>query len=176
MTGATDILLKQRPNVLEHRGVIDANVRCVVEELVSDMPVSAGRAPDSPTDHMCVTHLAIALNWARARRSTSAREVGGSDITTTRTPDYECVVAVSSGEADYFFGNCQSDAGGALALGMLGSGKSLTVSMLGKPPAPGAIKEAIQEDRVVCGMTSDHIEQIVPRRCNCDAAESVILA
>ena len=94
-----------------------------------------------------------------------AREVGGSEVTTMVVSDYEGVVALSGGQADYFLGICQSGAGGALALalGLLGSNKCTTVSMLGKPPAPGVIEQAVKDGKVAYGMASDHIEQVVPR-------------
>ena len=60
---------------------------------------------------------------------------------------------------------CQSGAGGALALaiGMLGSQKCVTVSRAGKPPAPDAIESAVAEGKVAYGMAFDHIDQVVPR-------------
>ena len=94
-----------------------------------------------------------------------ACDVAGDQFTVKTASDYEGIVALTTGQADYYLGICQSGAGGALALaiGMLGSAKCTTVSTLGKPPAPDAIESAVREGKVAYGAAFDHIEQVVPR-------------
>lgn len=107
----------------------------------------------------------VITGMAKERAGRLAREVGGDGVHTLTTSDYEGVIALVTGQADYFLGICQSGAGGALALaiGMLGSEKCVVVSTPGKPPGPDTIETALQEGRIAFGTAIDHVELVVPR-------------
>jgi hypothetical protein len=78
--------------------------------------------------------------------------------------DIEAVVAVKSGQADYYFGACATGAGGALgiALGLLGKDKCITVAMPGKVLSDGEIAAAVSAGAVAFGFTSDSLEKVLP--------------
>lgn len=101
----------------------------------------------------------------RDRAAEVARAVAGSQLKVRTGSDYEGVLALKSGEADYFVGICQSGAGGALALavGLLGSKNCLTVSTAGTPPKAGAVEDGVDKGIVAFGLAVDHIEEVIPR-------------
>lgn len=107
----------------------------------------------------------VITGMGKERAERLARDVASDQLTVKTASDYEGIIALTAGQADYYLGICQSGAGGALALaiGMLGSAKCTSVSTLGKPPAPDVIERAVKEGKVAYGTASDHIEQVVPR-------------
>ena len=76
MSGATEVSLEQRLDLLEQGRVIDREVRTVVERLTERVSVALGRSLDTPTGHMFVTHLAMALTRARAGEALSETPPG----------------------------------------------------------------------------------------------------
>lgn len=76
MSGATGVSLEQRLDLLEQGRVIDGEVRPVVERLTEQVALSLGRSLDTPTGHMFVTHLAMALTRARAGEALSETPAG----------------------------------------------------------------------------------------------------
>lgn len=71
MSGTTEITLGQRLNLLEQGNAIDADVRAVVDRLIRRASISIGQSLDTATGHMFVTHLAMALQRAKAGEALS---------------------------------------------------------------------------------------------------------
>lgn len=90
--------------------------------------------------------------------------VAEDKIETRTCSDLEGVMAVKSGQADYYLGACFSGAGGALAVatGLLGADAVVRLSGTGAPPRAENIERAVQEGKKAFGLASDHINTAVP--------------
>lgn len=102
---------------------------------------------------------------ARSRAADIARSLAGEGFEIMTASDYDGVLSLQRGDADYYLGICQSGAGAALALavGLLGSRRCATLSTAGAPPAPDAVERAVQDGRIAYGLAVEHIEDVVPR-------------
>ncbi|MCT1902027.1 DUF2620 domain-containing protein [Oceanobacillus sojae] len=88
---------------------------------------------------------------------------GGDGIVADIFTDMDAAMKVKSGQYDYYFGACQSGAGGALgmAYGVLGRQKCFTVAMAGRPPKDEKVKDAVSKDGKAFGFTNDQLEASV---------------
>lgn len=107
----------------------------------------------------------VVTGMGKEKAGKLAQEIASGRLEIITASDYEGILALKSGQADYYFGICQSGAGGALALaiGMLGSSRCATVSMIGKSPDPQAAENAVKDGKVAFGFANDHVEEVVPR-------------
>lgn len=71
---------------------------------------------------------------------------------------------VKKGEADYYFGACQSGGGAAISLviGILGYNKCATVAKLGAKPNKENIEKMVDEGKLAFGMAVENISTTVP--------------
>ncbi|MBE2896033.1 DUF2620 domain-containing protein [Pasteurellaceae bacterium HPA106] len=101
-------------------------------------------------------HLAKQLEVAFAKHSVVAQITQKSDI--------EAAMAIKSGEADYYFGACNTGGGGALAMAiaLLGADKCATIGMPGKVLSEAEIAEQVRADKVAFGFTGQDIDTVVP--------------
>ena len=78
--------------------------------------------------------------------------------------DIEAVLAVKNNQADYYLGACATGAGGALAMaiGLLGSQSSLSVSMPGKILPEATIREGVKSGKRAFGFVNTDAEKVVP--------------
>lgn len=80
------------------------------------------------------------------------------------TTDMGAVSLLKNGEADYYFGACESGGGAAISIliGMLGYNKCCTVCKNGGKPNKGEIEKYVAEGKVCFGMTVSNIDGTVP--------------
>lgn len=78
--------------------------------------------------------------------------------------DLDAVMAMQSGQFDYYIGACNTGGGGALAMAiaLLGVKKCKTISMPGKILPDEEIKKAVDDGIVAFGFTASHVEQVLP--------------
>jgi len=94
----------------------------------------------------------------------AARRAGGAAVDVIPSTDIEGALAVRDGSADAFIGLCQSGSGGALAMaiGLLGRDRCITVSRMGRSSSPQEIRAAVGDGRVAFGVAVDQIPGTVP--------------
>jgi hypothetical protein len=92
------------------------------------------------------------------------RQVGGTRVEVLPTTDIEGALAVRSGSADAFVGLCQSGSGGALAMaiGLLGRERCVTLSRMGRSSSPDEIRAAVDSGKVCFGLAVDQVAGTVP--------------
>lgn len=78
--------------------------------------------------------------------------------------DLDAVMAMQSGQFDYYIGACNTGGGGALAMAiaLLDVTKCKTISMPGKILPDEEIKKAVDDGIVAFGFTASHVEQVLP--------------
>lgn len=77
--------------------------------------------------------------------------------------DIEAAMAVKNGNADYYFGACNTGGGGALAMAiaLLGADKCFTASMPGNILSDEKIIEGIQSGKIAFGFTPQTAELVL---------------
>ncbi len=78
--------------------------------------------------------------------------------------DLQAAMAVKNKKADYYFGSCQTGAGGALAMAisLLGYNKCVSVAMVGKVMDEEEIVKSIQEGKVAFGFVPEAAHTVIP--------------
>ena len=92
------------------------------------------------------------------------KKIGGDQVEVDIKNDLDAVMAVKNGQYDYYLGACETGSGGALAMAiaLLGSEKTVTVSMPGSSISEEAIIGSVNEGKIAFGFTSTHTEKVVP--------------
>ena len=85
-------------------------------------------------------------------------------VETIITTDMGAVPMLKSGQADYYFGACESGGGAAISIliGMIGYGKCCTVCKTGGKPNKAEIEKYVSEGKICFGMTVSNIDGTVP--------------
>lgn len=93
-----------------------------------------------------------------------AKEVGQEKVEVDIKGDLEAAMAMKAKEYDYYIGACNTGGGGALAMAiaMLGSDLTSTVSMPGSIKSDEYIVEEVKKGKKAFGFTAQHAEHIVP--------------
>ncbi len=88
----------------------------------------------------------------------------GKTVEIIVTTDMNGAKMVKKGEADYYFGACNTGAGGAIsiAIGLLGYGRCCTVAKPGKVANEREIEKFIGEGKVAFGISIENIENAIP--------------
>lgn len=78
--------------------------------------------------------------------------------------DLDATLAISTMQADYYFGACSTGAGGALgiATGLLGPDKCVSVSTPGKTMTQEEIDKEVASGKVAFGFVNYDAEKVVP--------------
>lgn len=78
--------------------------------------------------------------------------------------DLQAAMLLKNGEADYYFGSCQTGAGGSLgmAIAMNGLDKCITVAMVGKVLDKEEILDAIRNGKIAFGFVPEAAATVVP--------------
>ncbi|SFV06213.1 DUF2620 domain-containing protein [Alicyclobacillus macrosporangiidus] len=94
----------------------------------------------------------------------AVRQAGGDHVEVTVTSDFEAAKKIKNGQADYYFGACNSGGGAALSIpiGILGYGNCATVAKAGGRPKQEEIEKLVQQNKVAFGMAVEAIEASVP--------------
>jgi hypothetical protein len=92
------------------------------------------------------------------------RQAGGDHVIVTVTSDFEGARKIKAGEADYYFGACNSGGGAALSIpiGILGFNNCSTVAKAGGRPKEDEIEKLVKSEKIAFGMTVESIEEAVP--------------
>lgn len=90
--------------------------------------------------------------------------VQGMDITVEVMGDIQASQAVLTGQADYYFGACNTGAGGALAMAiaLIGFTKCGTVGMPGKIISAEEMTKMVTDGVVAFGFTGQDIDAVLP--------------
>lgn len=88
----------------------------------------------------------------------------GADAEVEIKNDLDAVMAMQSGQYDYYIGACNTGGGGALAmaLALLGAPACATVSMPGKILPDDEIIAAVNSGKKAFGFTAQHAEMVLP--------------
>lgn len=80
------------------------------------------------------------------------------------TTDMGAVPMLKNGQADYYFGACESGGGAAISIliGMIGYSKCCTVCKNGGKPNKAEIEKYVAEGKICFGMTVSNIDGTVP--------------
>lgn len=86
------------------------------------------------------------------------------DVETVITTDMGAVPMLKKGDADYYFGACESGGGAAISIliGLLGYAKCCTVCKNGGKPNKEEIEKYVKEGKICFGMTVSNIDGTVP--------------
>lgn len=92
------------------------------------------------------------------------KDIGGDKVQVDIMNDLDAVMAVKNGEYDYYLGACETGSGGALAMAiaLIGSDKTITVSRPGFVSSDEEILKAVENGNIAFGFTANHIAQVVP--------------
>lgn len=79
------------------------------------------------------------------------------------TTDMGAVPMLKNGQADYYFGACESGGGAAISIliGMIGYSKCCTVCKNGGKPNKEEIQKYVSDGKICFGMTVSNIEETV---------------
>lgn len=89
---------------------------------------------------------------------------GNGQVEVEIMPDLQAAMALKSGQADYYFGSCQTGAGGALgmAIAMNGMDKCITVAMVGKVLDDDEILKAVRDGKKAFGFVPEAAAGVIP--------------
>ncbi|MFB5191351.1 DUF2620 domain-containing protein [Alicyclobacillus fastidiosus] len=92
------------------------------------------------------------------------KEIGGDKVSVIVTSDFEAAKKIKSGQADYYFGACNSGGGAALSvpIGILGYSNCATVAKAGGKPKAEDIEKLVAGGKIAFGMAVESIEAAVP--------------
>lgn len=92
------------------------------------------------------------------------KHAGDLDVTIEIKGDLAAANEIKKGNADYYFGACHTGGGGALAMAIaiLGRGKTASVSNPGNIMPEEQIREEVRNGKVAFGFTAQHREQVIP--------------
>lgn len=83
--------------------------------------------------------------------------------------DIDAAMDVKLGNADYYFGACNTGGGGALAMAiaLIGADKCATLAMPGNILSEEQIKEEVDKGKVAFGFTPQSAEEVVKTVASC---------
>lgn len=89
---------------------------------------------------------------------------GNLDVTISVKGDLAAANDIKNGNADYYFGACHTGGGGALAMAIaiLGRGKTASVSNPGKVMPEEKIREEVRNGKIAFGFTGQDREKVIP--------------
>lgn len=91
------------------------------------------------------------------------RKYGNGKYDISVKSDIDAAMDLKNGNADYYFGACNTGGGGALAMAiaMLGGDKTVTLGMPGKTATKEEIEHSVQNGKIAFGFTSQDMEFII---------------
>ena len=89
---------------------------------------------------------------------------GNGQVEVVIMQDIQAALALKNGQADYYFGSCQTGAGGALgmAIAMNGMDKCITVAMVGKVLDDDEILKSIENGKKAFGFVPEAAASVIP--------------
>ena len=89
---------------------------------------------------------------------------GNGQVEVVIMQDIQAALALKNGQADYYFGSCQTGAGGALGMAsaMNGMDKCITVAMVGKVLDDDEILKSIENGKKAFGFVPEAAASVIP--------------
>lgn len=108
--------------------------------------------------------MKIAIGGMQKQEMQQAIQKAMPEVETIVTNDMAAVKLLKNGEADYYFGACESGGGSAISIliGLMGYSKCCTVCKNGGKPKKEEIEKFVKEGKVCFGMTVSNIDGTVP--------------
>lgn len=108
--------------------------------------------------------MKIAIGGMQKNEMNEAIKKAMPEVETIITNDMAAVKLLKKGEADYYFGACESGGGSAISIliGLMGYSKCCTVCKNGGKPNKEEIEKFVNEGKICFGMTVSNIEGTVP--------------
>ena len=110
--------------------------------------------------------LRIVVGGALNKNDNAAliEQYGQNQVEVKVMGDLQAAMALKNGEADYYFGSCQTGAGGALsmAIALNGMSKCIPVAMVGKVLDDAEIAAAIAEGKTAFGFVPEAAATVIP--------------
>jgi len=108
--------------------------------------------------------MKIAIGGMKKNIMEDAVKKAAPEAQTMITTDIDAARMLKKGEADYYFGACESGGGAAISIliGLVGYSKCCTVAKNGQKANFDAVKKYVDEGKTVFGMAHDGIEETVP--------------
>jgi hypothetical protein len=111
--------------------------------------------------------IAVGGQLYKAQICDYIKKYGGDAFSATAASDFQAAMDVKNGKADYYFGCCETGAGGSLAgaIAFLGYQNCASVSFPGIPPKREKIAEYLKEGKKAFGFTNGNAEEAVKLLC-----------
>lgn len=108
--------------------------------------------------------MKIVLAGLEREEMEDAIKKSGKEIETFITTDMKGAKMVKKGEADFYFGACNTGAGAAIsiAIGLLGFDNCCTVAKPGQSPNKEEIEAFVKSGKVAFGMSIENIDKTIP--------------
>lgn len=110
--------------------------------------------------------LKIVVGGALNKNENAAliEKYGKGQVEVKVTTDLQAAMDLKNGKADYYFGSCQTGAGGALsmAIAINGLDKCIAVAMVGKVLDDEQIANAIAEGKTAFGFVPEAAASVIP--------------
>ncbi|MCR1875415.1 DUF2620 domain-containing protein [Paraclostridium bifermentans] len=99
----------------------------------------------------------------KERIAKKIEEIGKDKITIEVKTDLDAAMAMKTGQADYYFGACNTGGGGALAMAiaLVGMNECLTASMPGTMLPKEDIVKGIENGKKAFGFTPQHADEVI---------------
>lgn len=93
---------------------------------------------------------------------------GADKVSSEIFTDMDAAMKVKNGSFDYYFGACQSGAGGALAMAyaLIGRDKCATIANALTQPTEASVSQLIEQGKKAFGFTNDRVESSVKALCS----------
>ena len=110
--------------------------------------------------------MKIVVGGALNKKETAElrEKYGNGQVEVVIMQDIQAALALKNGQADYYFGSCQTGAGGALgmAIAMNGMDKCITVAMVGKVLDDDEILKSIENGKKAFGFVPEAAASVIP--------------
>lgn len=99
----------------------------------------------------------------KERIAKKIEEIGKDKITIEVKTDLDAAMAMKTGQADYYFGACNTGGGGALAMAiaLVGMNECLTAAMPGTMLPKEDIVKGIENGKKAFGFTPQHADEVI---------------
>lgn len=99
----------------------------------------------------------------KERIAEKIEKIGRENVNVVIKSDLDAAMSMKNGQADYYFGACNTGGGGALAMAiaLLGMPMCLTASMPGKILSKEEIIAGIESGKKAYGFTPQHADEVI---------------
>lgn len=107
--------------------------------------------------------IAVGGQLNKSQIITAIKKYGGDAFDAYAASDLQAAQDVRDGKADYYFGCCETGAGGSLAgaIAFLGYGNCASISFPGRPPKKEMVDSYVKEGKKAFGFTNGNYDESV---------------